>query len=719
MDHLRLVGPPELPAAYVPTIEPTVKSPFGVLRRRAGLFAATVAGFIVLVIIAVLLSPKTYSTSVKLIAGNSQQSAVPNAGGQTILPVLNAILDASNAQSSETYAEMLRQTPALEKTIAKEKLSVTPAQLLDRVKVKPVTNTSILSVSVAWNDPVDSARIANSLADSFVDVRRDLITAQANGAIAYIGQQLPDARAKLARSATALAQFESRNELADADTQTAAMVASLTDVDRKIASVEVDRGQAAAQLAVIRGQIAKAPPTVSGGHQIAPNPAVGQLQTQLAQVDVQLRTALSQYTDEHPTVRSLRAQDEQLRRELAKAPATLVSQDTTIPNPIRQTLLQSAATLGSQLASDTAQLKLLHQQRENAKPAMRALPGRIAQLVELKRQAKLDEDTFNALQQKLSQAQIARTTTLSDISVIARANPAEAAVTPNVLLDIAAGIVLSVFLGLTVVLIVERLDGSIKTEQDVVDRLGLPVLSSIPQLPERANRPRWLEASTVDAFLQLVTALRYASSERLNTIAFTSADAEGGKSTVALKAAIAMAELTPRVLLVDADLRLPSIHDKLGMRRGTGLSDVLVGTLGFNEAIRSTPHAGLDVVVAGTAVPNPFALLQSPAFDRFLDEAKKHYELVVLDTPACGAVVDAAVVCARADGTVYVVASRQTDATQAERGLTRLRSAGVRNIVGAVLNRAPAQRTTIGPYGTDEEGRPMVPLPRPRDAQSS
>jgi tyrosine-protein kinase Etk/Wzc len=169
------------------------------------------------------------------------------------------------------------------------------------------------------------------------------------------------------------------------------------------------------------------------------------------------------------------------------------------------------------------------------------------------------------------------------------------------------------------------------------------------------------------------------------------------------------------VLLIDADLRLPSIHTKLGIQRRPGLSDVLVGTASFEEAVHPTSHAGLDVVVAGTAVPNAYALLASQAFARFLDEARSRYETVLIDTPACGSVIDAAIVCAQAEGTVYVVASHQTDLAQAERGLARLRAAGVRNVVGAVLNRATVTRSGIGAYGEVVGGRRSIPLPPARE----
>lgn len=700
-------GVPELPR----------RSLLALLRRRRRLFAATVLGVLALVAAVLLLSPKTYTTRVEFIAGNAAGPA-QGPGAQTILPVLNAILGASNAQSAETYAEILRQTPVLERVIRAEHLTLSPRELLGHIKVKPVTNTSILDVTVSWHDAATSARIANRLADAFLAVRRELIGAQADAAIAYVGGQIPAAQARLRGSAGALAAYQSANGIADADAQTQSALAALSDVERKYAAVEVDRQQAGAQLNVVRGQLAAMPATVSGSRQVAPNPAAAQLNTQLAQLDVQLETALAQYTEEHPTVRSLRTQEAQLRREIANTPLTVVAADTTVANPVRQAIAQSAATLGSQIASDDAQLAALSAQRARAAPAISRLPRRAAELAVLKRQAKQDEDVYNALEQKLGDARIARTTTLSDVAVIARASAADAQVSPHRTLDLAIGFVVALCLGGGAVLLTERLDRSVKVEDDIVERLGLPVLASLPRLPADGG-PTWLRAAAVDSFLQLVTALRYASSERLVTIAFASPDAQDGKSVVALKTAIALAELTPRVLLVDADLRLPSLHAKLDMRREPGLSDVLVGTAGFDEAIRPTAHAGLDVVAAGTVVPNAYALLQSQAFARFLEQARSRYETVLLDTPACGSVIDAALVCAQTDGTVYVVASHETSQAQAERGLVRLRAAGVRNVVGAVLNKVTPARNAIGAYGEAPDGRCALPPPRGRNGHGA
>lgn len=710
----------------VPALPPTLsnptsnvdrRSPFAVLYRRRILFAIVVLGFLALIVAATLLSPRSYTTHVKFIAGGGTATADPSmSNNQTILPVLNAILAASNAQSSETYAEMLRQTPAVQRVIDEQKLGISPQDLLDHVKVKPVTNTSILDVAVTWKTPVASAEIANGLANAFVSVRRDLIAQQAQSAIAYVGGQMPAAQEKMLRSGKALAEYESKNGIADADTQTQEALTALATLDSKLSALEVDERQAAAQLGVDTQQLAATPAVTNGGQQTAPNPVLAQLKGQLAQVDVQLRTALNQYTDEHPTVRALKSQEAQLKNELAVTPPTIVAQNNTVANPLHQSLLQQSATLKAQVASDAAQIGALKIERSREEPLIRNLPLRAATLVQLKRQAKEDEDVFNALEHKLSEARIAQTTTLSDVAVIARASAREAEVHPNLLVNVAAGLLVALFLGIAATFVAERIDGSVKTEEDITERLMLPVLAAIPELPGSGAGRNWVRAATVDAFLQLVTSLRYVSSDRLRSVAFTSADANDGKSLIALDTAIAIAELAPRVLLVDADLRLPSMHTKLGTRRDPGLSDVLVGTATFEQAVQSTAHSGLDVITAGTKVPNAYALLQSTAFETFLERAREQYETIILDTPACGAVVDASVVCARADGTVYVVASHETDLGMAERGLIRLRNAGVRNVVGAVLNKVSPRRSSIGAYGELTEVGRAFPLPPPRPA---
>jgi polysaccharide biosynthesis transport protein len=687
---------------------------FEVLGRRRwlvlGIFLLTLATVAALTVI----SPKAYTTHAELLAGASGGSSDPSA--QTTLPVLNALLAASNTQSSETYIEMLRGTPVVARTISDLRLPITPTRLLDHIVVKPIPSTSIVDLAVTWGDATGSERIANGLAASIVGFRRDLVAGQASTVIAELDRQLPPAAKNVRAAADRLARYQSGVGIADAAEQTKSTLAAAAALDQKAAQAQVDEQQTAAQLRVVEAQLAHTPASVANGGSTQPNPIAVQLQTQLAQVDVQLQTALKEYTDSHPTVRNLRAQQHQLHDELARQPETTVATRMTIANPIAQQLAESALTLRSQAAAAKAQLATIGIQRAALAIRIRTLPAQTQRLAKLQSDAKTAEFVYGALQQKRSDAAIAATTTLSDVTLIQPASAAGAVVSPSLLFNLVVGAIVGLAIALAGAVVVDFLDGSVKTEDDVEERLALPVLSTVPLLGSGKKPPaKWIESVMIESILQLVTSLRYASSEGLHTVAFTSASPGEGKSTVAMAAAIAYASITPRALIVDADLRCATLHRNLGLPNDLGLSDALVGNASFRDVVRPTKHTGLDAVTSGTKTPNPAGLLQSPAFGAFLAEARREYAMVVVDATACGGIVDASLICSRVDGTVFVLARNETDVRAALKAMRRLRGAGVVNLLGAVLNKVVPRKSEIGPYGTlAADGSRVLPLPPDR-----
>lgn len=676
-------------------------------RRRRMFFVVTIVAFAMIVAYSMLV-PKSYTTHVKLIAGggNSASGSAPNVN--TTLPLLNALLAATGAQTSETYAELFQEAPVARQVISQLQLSMTPAQLLAHVKVMPVVNTTLLDLTVTWSSPDMSAKVANAFAGAFVDRERNLVGSQADAAIKTLTAQVPPAQAKAARAESALTKFQSQNDMADLQTETQNTMNAAAALDAKIQSTKVERQQAAAQLASVNGQLGHMESNVNGPTTTAPNPVLSQLQQQLSQASVQLQVARQQYTDQHPTVIALQRQVRDLQREIANMPATVVAQANTMPNPVYQQLSQQAALSQAQIASDAAELSQLEAQHAAMTPKLRALPAKATQLLELQREAKLSEDVLNALQQKLNEASISKTTALSDVTITAPAVAAEATSKPNRLLNIALGAVLSLVLGAVVTLLFFVFDRRIRDEREIEEDLELPLLASVPMLSDLRNRlplgnepvlpgnhpPKsdaeaWKRAYAVESFLQLVTSLRYSttSDKRLRCIAVTSPSQGDGKSTIALNTAITMANVEPRVLLIDADLRRPSLHAKLNRELGRGLSDVLVGTAALPDVIMPTEYEGLDLITSGTRTPNSVKLIQSARFDEVLKELLMTYQTVIIDAPALGPVVDAAILANKADGTVMVVSMDSTDARAVRTAVTKLQNVGVNNIVGTVANR--------------------------------
>ena len=680
------------------------------LRRRKKLFLSVFLGFVALVVLWTAVTPRTYTTQVKLIAGSPGTSSTNGNGVTTNLPILNALLATSGVQSAETYAELVQETPVAQRVIDDLHLNTSPGGLLGHVAVKPITNTSIIALNATWRDPVTSAAIANAFAQAFVARERELVASSANAAVDFLTTQIPSVEKRLRAAENALTKYQSKHHIADIAAQTTGAVNAVASVEGKIAQTQLDQKQADAQIASLSSQLSRLSATTSGGGSTAPNPVVGQLQTQLAQAQVQLNAARQQYTDSHPTVIGLRQQVAQLQRQIAAQPATIVSSVQTISNPVYQQLSQQLAAARAAGASAQSQLAQLKTQHAALTPMLASLPAEGARLASLQREKKLSEDLYNALQQKLNDATVVKTSAISDVTITQPADPKAAAVRPNWMLNLILAIFVGLLLASTVVLVIEYFDRRLRTSSDVERDLGLPVLAQIPNLGSGEGDQADMAVES-EPFLELVTQLRYASETPYRSIAVTSPNKGDGKSTIATNVAIALGEIVagaplgalpaPRILLVDADLRRPSLHRRLSLRNDRGLSDVLVGRANLEDVVQPSGHPGVDVLTSGTASRNPIKLLQSERFDRVLEQAKERYATVILDAPAALPVIDAAILGAKAGGTIMVASSGNTDIKSIKLALARLQSVGVRDFVGVVLNRVAREANDYGDYFAD------------------
>jgi capsular exopolysaccharide synthesis family protein len=264
---------------------------------------------------------------------------------------------------------------------------------------------------------------------------------------------------------------------------------------------------------------------------------------------------------------------------------------------------------------------------------------------------------------------------------------------------------------LSAAFLAELLDDRFTSEEDVKERFGLPVLAAVPAIDStdwRANQ--WIKPLSVEAFYQLVASLQYSSAGSPRTIALVSPGQGDGKSTVAVNTAISMGLMRAKVLVVDADLRRPTIHQKLNLANDRGLSDVLVGLARFPDVVKASRHAGVSVLTAGRPAPNPVGLLQSAAFDRLLKKARERFDYIIIDSPALRSIVDGVVLAHKAEGTVMVISSQHSDARAVQAALEKLRMVGSANLLGLVLNGVKPQASQTKNYYVGVEQ--SIPLPR-------
>ena len=724
-------GLPAMPPEHAGQTD--VSSILATLWRRRRLFAAILLTCFGLVVLLTAVLPKKYTAEIKIIAGASSPTTNAASVTNSTLPMLNALLAAGNTMSSETYADLIQEYPVAEQVIRNLHLNANPYDLLTQsISVTPVTNTSIIALDATQRSSKQAIRVANEFGKVFVDRERDLIANQANSALGFLSTQMPLAEAAMRKADSALAHFQGTHpNVYLTSVGTPSESSAVVTAQQRYATVQVDRQQAQAQLKDVLSQMHSTRPTIVGASQVVQNPVISQLQTQLAQVEVQYQAARKQFTDAHPSVIALKEQKDQLEREIATQPAAITSGNDIVPNPVYQQLSEQAATLQAQIAAEQAQLQTLSAELGQGSGPNKSLPAETAQLADLQRNAKMAEDIYSALQQKFGEATVERTTALSDVAVTQPADESTVIVKPSWIINLVLGFALGLVMATCGVFVAELLDNTFKGEEDVQRALPVPLLASVPQLQAEPSRRRlpwarknapsrllpYLRALTIESFLQLVTALRYSSDKPLKTLAITSPSQRDGKTTVALSTGVALAEIEPKVLLVDADMRRPSLHERLGLQQSPGLSDVLVGEAALRDVIQPTKYDGLFLLPSGTGVPNPVKLIHSTRFDELVAELAKEYRAVIFDTPALQPVYDAALLASKVDGVVLVAAAGMTDVRATKQSLQRLSSVQGVNIVGVVLNRVtPANGNAYSYY---LNGHGSIPLPHEDPVGSS
>lgn len=622
-------------------------------RMHWPLFTAVFFAFVVLAMTATLLIPKQYTATAKMIVGGTQTSA--------------------------TVIDLIQDGPVVDKVIAALKLDQTRAQLLGRINVKPVPNTSIVSLSATAGSPAQAATIANTFPAIFIDRERELISSQAVAEQTYLQNAVSDAENTLQQANAALSGYQAKYR-----------------TESKVEQLQSDQSQAQAELASVQSQIAALPPTIAGQQVTDVNPTSTQLQQQLAETELQLATARQRYTDKHPAVIALEQQERALQSQIAAEPVTVAGQVVAVPNPLYQQLSQQAATLRSQIQVDGVQIAALQQGRK-ALGAAAVVPA--TQLGFLQERARLASGVYKALEQEYDDAVVSANSATSDVTVVQPADPGNVSVSPNLIVNFVASIVIGLILALLAVAIAAVIRPRIREDRDVERTLSLPVIAHIPSMaaPHQRALP-WLQTVTLEAFLHLCASLRILGRKYGNhVIVITSPEKGDGKTTIAYHLALAISRIRSRVLLIDADMRCPATHTQANIENVRGLSDVLSGQRSFEQTV--VHHtAALDILTAGTLPPNPVALAESSSLDDLLDFARERYDCIIIDTPALTPVVDSALIAVRADATALVLSANNSHEGAAGEAVTRLRSLGVDNILGVILNRATTRFSDYGDY---------------------
>ena len=309
-------------------------------------------------------------------------------------------------------------------------------------------------------------------------------------------------------------------------------------------------------------------------------------------------------------------------------------------------------------------------------------------------------------------------------SIVDAAGLPSAPVSPQPIRNVGLAAILGLLLGLGAAVLRELLDTSVKSNDDVAQAAGAPVMGSIAYDSSAPKKPLVTSldshAPRIEAFRVLRTNMQFVDVDNDSKVFVVTSSLPGeGKTTTSENLAITLAQAGQRVCLVDGDLRRPKIADNLRLESTVGLTTALVGNIDMADAIQQSPVSGLSVLTSGATPPNPSELLQSHAMADALAQLRKTFDVIVIDAPPLLPVTDAALLTSQADGALLVVRHGKTTKDQVRHAVERIEAVGGRTL-GAVLNMVPTRGSSDGygygygyGYGPEAGRRKADPQPEP------
>lgn len=566
--------------------------------------------------------------------------------------------------------------------------------LLAGLSVDLPRNSRIVSVSMETTDPQLSASLANSYAEAFIQSNLQRGLDSSSYARDYLSKQLVETKAKLEDSERQLNDYARQAGLLSAPTAAGSAGGggpaiasvtfdSLTQVNRAANDAQTTR-IAAEQ----RWRAAERTPALALA-EVQSNGAIQSLLGQRATLAASLSEERIQHRDDHPSVREKLARLDELDSQIQRLAGDV---KTSLRNQY-----EAARAQEQSLSSEVTSLRASTTGEQDLSVRYNIL----AREVETNRQL------YDGQLQRFKELSAAAGVMSNNIALIDRANPPAIPSSPSLRLNLALALLFGLIAAAGLVTWREQRDDAVRAPADVERKLELPALAAIPAAPDGQNTLALLaepRSDTAEAYASLRGALLYATREGLpRSLLVTSAHPKEGKSMTAWAVASSLARLERRVLLIDGDLRKPTVHRLAQLANTAGTSDLLVGAKSLDEVIRQATAPGghtLDVVTSGPIPPNPTDLLGSGRLEAILAELETRYQVVVIDGPPVLGLADAPTLSAHAEATLFVVEADRSGRGSTKTALKRLRAAQA-HLIGVVLTNFDATKSGVGrDYGT-------------------
>jgi succinoglycan biosynthesis transport protein ExoP len=566
-------------------------------------------------------------------------------------------------------------------------------RLTNDLQVTQLGRSYVISLAFTSQDPKKAADIANKMAEEYLVTQVDAKYKAAQRATEWLSKRIEELRGQVLEAEAKIVEYRSKHNLVDTTNQNNPITLQFFQLNSQLALAQAQRAEAEARLSQAKS-VLNSPEGISAAAMVLTSPLMTSLREQETQLMRQLADMKTTYGENHPQMVNIKAELQSVRDKMKDEVRRIIQDD------VNEVAVAKARE--RELNDNMAKLQ------SNA--ARVDLAG--VELQDLTREADTNRQLFQTFLTRFKEIVDQQGLQEPDATILSAADVPGSPSYPKTGLFTLIAFAASTVLGVLLVFIVERWDSDygFRSADEIQATLGVRALALVPDLSRRETQGNPAEdyilekpnSAYAEALQRIRTSLFLTDGEHPpKTILVTSSVPLEGKSTIAASLARQSARSGLKVILIDADLRRPRLHEVIGLPNQNGLSEVLTGRANPEAAIKRDEKSGLDFLPAGIGVVSPPDLFRSSTMKILLEEMAAYYDLVIIDTPPVAAVSDTFTLSGIVDKSVYVIRWEQTPRNVALAGIRQMVDAGA-DIAGIVLARVDVKKHAR--YGYADSG---------------
>jgi capsular exopolysaccharide synthesis family protein len=599
------------------------------------------------------------------------------------------IADLGLATSDEFLVAMGTRPPAAgeggaARLVQRRQQSVLAA-VQNALVVTPTRGSRLVTVSFESPDRDLSARIANSFATNFIESNLDRKFQSSVYARDFLEERIAQTKTKLEEAERGLVAYATDQQIInvrEANATPGAEAQSLASTNLGTINAALATAIAARVSAEEKWRQARRT-AIMTLPEVLQNPAIQRLTEERARIGSEYQQKLSVFQADYPEMQQLKSRIDELDRQIAELAG------------------QVRASIQSQYLVALNQERSLQAQVDLLKGDVMDVRSRSIEYNILQREVDTSRTLYEGLLQRYKEVSVTGGITANNISIIDQAKPPRSPSKPVLLLNLVLAALFGLGFGIVAAFVVEALDETLASPEDVEAKLGIPVLGAIPRLEPGISPLEALEdirSGFSEAYYSLRTALQFSTTSGApKIILVTSARPAEGKSTTAAALAQSFARVGQRVLLIDGDLRNPSMHRLMKISNDRGMSNVMSGASTIAQMVQRSGVENLDLISCGPLPPNPAELWGSDRVRSVMEDCRNSYDQVVIDGPPILGFADVPLLASAVDGTLFVLESGRTRRGQARGALRRLHI-GLGKLLGVAITKVDMKSVAYGGY---------------------